>query len=109
MKDTINDAFKNNPNVKPYIQTDRDSQYTSGMYRDLSLKYGFKISMSRVSKCLDNQPIESFWGTLKSEYYYRYKFDTIESLEEGIRNYIQFYMNKRYVKKFGGLTPAEFR
>ena len=90
-------------------QSDRGCQYTSGMYRALSLECGFEISMSRVSKCLDNQPIESFWGTLKSEYYYRKKFDSYDSLVLGIEEYISRYMTKRYVKKFGGLTPAEFR
>lgn len=109
VKDTLNLAFEANPGVKPYIQADRGSQYTSGMYREMSLKYGFKISMSRVSKCLDNQPIESFWGTLKSEYYYRKKFNSFESLVNGIEGYIDRYMHKRYVKKFGGLTPAEYR
>jgi len=109
VKDTLEMAFKANPKATPYIQTDRGSQYTSGMYREMSLKYGFKISMSRVSKCLDNQPIESFWGTLKSEYYYRNKFDNFESLVNGIESYINRYMHKRYVKKFGGLTPSEFR
>ena len=109
VKDTLELAFEANPDAKPYIHSDRGCQYTSGMYREMSLKHGFKISMSRVSKCLDNQPIESFWGTLKSEYYYRNKFDSFESLVEGIQSYISRYMHKRYVKKFGGLTPAEFR
>lgn len=109
VKDTLEMAFDVNPNAKPCIQTDRGSQYTSGMYREMSLEYGFEISMSRVSKCLDNQPIESFWGTLKSEYYYRKKFDSFESLVSGIEGYINRYMHKRYVKKFGGLTPAEYR
>lgn len=106
---TIEEAFRTNPEARPYIQADRGSQYTSGMYKELSLKHRFEISMSRVSKCLDNQPIESFWGTLKSEYYYRNKFESFESLVNGIEGYISRYMHKRYVKKFGGLTPAEFR
>ena len=75
----------------------------------MSLKYGFTMSMSRVSKCLDNQPIESFFGTFKSEFYYRQKFDNYEALLVGIDGYMDFYMNKRFVKKFGGLTPAEYR
>ena len=109
VRETIEEAFQVNPEARPYIQTDRGSQYTSGMYRELSLKHKFEISMSRVSKCLDNQPIESFWGTLKSEYYYRNKFDNFDSLVNGIEGYISRYMHKRYVKKFDGLTPAEFR
>ena len=109
VKDTLEMAFETNPDAKPYIQSDRASQYTSGAYRALSIEHEFKISMSRVSKCLDYQPIESFWGTLKSEYYYRKKFDSFESLVLGIEEYISRYMHKRYVKKFGGLTPSEFR
>jgi putative transposase len=109
VKDTFKSAFNLNPNVHPTIQSDRGSQYTSGMYHELSKKYGFTKSMSRVSKCLDNQPIESFWGTLKAEYYYHHKFNTLEELINGISNYIDFYMNKRYVKKFGGFTPSEAR
>lgn len=109
VKDTLEMAFEANPSAKPYIQTDRGCQYTSGMYHEMSLEYGFKISMSRVSMCLDNQPIESFWGTLKSEYYYRNKFDSFDSLIQGVGNYINRYTHKRYVKKFGGLTPAEYR
>lgn len=109
VKDTMDLAFAANPSAKPCIQSDRGCQYTSGMYRELSLEYGFEISMSRVSKCLDNQPIESFWGTFKSEYYYRKKFDSYDSLVLGIEEYISRYMTKRYIKKFGGLAPSEYR
>lgn len=107
--ETLKQAFKKNPDVKPIIHSDRGYQYTSGEYQGLKLEYGFETSMSRVSKCLDNQPIESFWGTLKSEYYYRNKFESFEKLVNGIDGYIDFYSNKRYVPKFNGLTPNEYR
>lgn len=109
VKETLEMAFKANPNARPIIHSDRGSQFTSGLYKEMSLKYGFTMSMSRVSKCLDNQPIESFFGTFKSEFYYRHKFDSYESLLDRIDDYMDFYMNRRFVKKFGGLTPAEFR
>ncbi|WP_160113752.1 IS3 family transposase [Listeria fleischmannii] len=48
-------------------------------------------------------------GVLKSEYYYRNRFSTFEELQSGIGQYIDYYMNKRYVPKFNGLTPAEYR
>jgi len=107
--DTIDLAFNNNPGARPIIHSDRGSQYTSGQYQELKLAYKFRMSMSRVSKCLDNQPIESFFGILKSEYFYQNKFKTLEDLINGIGEYIDFYMNKRYVAKFNGLTPVEFR
>ena len=37
-------------------------------------------SMSRVGRCIDNGPMESFWGTLKCEKYYLHKYDTFEEL-----------------------------
>ncbi len=107
--DTVKKALELNPEATPIIHSDRGFQYTSNEYNLLSKSSNFTISMSRVSKCLDNQPIESFWGVLKSEYYYRYKFQTLDSLEKGIEKYIEFYQNKRYVPKFNGLTPLEFR
>ena len=107
--DTIEEAFKNNPGATPIIHSDRGFQYTSNAYHHLKETYGFKASMSRSGKCLDNQPIESFWGTLKSEYYYRKQFDSYDELRKGIEQYIYFCQNKRYVPKFYGLTPAEYR
>lgn len=107
--DTIELAMKRNPKVKPVIHSDRGFQYTSHAYRDLKNKFGFKTSMSRVAKCLDNQPIESFWGILKAEYYYLHSFASEKELIRGIHNYIDFYQNERIVAKFNSLTPSEYR
>lgn len=107
--DTIKKAMKQNPKVRPTIHSDRGFQYTSRAYRRLKKKFQFKLSMSRVAKCLDNQPIESFWGTLKAEYYYLRSFETEKDLTRGIHSYINFYQNERVVAKFKGLTPSEYR
>ncbi|MBC1399959.1 IS3 family transposase [Listeria fleischmannii] len=107
--DTIKLAMERNHSVRPIIHSDRGYQYTSLEYKRLTEHYDFDVSMSRPGKCLDNQPIESFWGVLKSEYYYRNRFSTFEELQSGIGQYIDYYMNKRYVPKFNGLTPAEYR
>ena len=37
-------------------------------------------SMSRVAKCIDNGPMEGFWGIIKGERYYGKKFTSRESL-----------------------------
>lgn len=107
--DTIKLAMQKNPAAHPIIHSDRGYQYTSNDYFALKNQFGFKTIMSRPSKCLDNQPIESFWGSMKAEYYYRHDFDTYDHLINGIDDYIQFYMHKRYVPKFNGLTPSEYR
>lgn len=52
-------------------------------------------SMSRVGKCIDNSPMESFWGIIKSEMYYLNKFNTYEELKTAIEKYIEYYNNGR--------------
>ena len=65
-------------------------------------------SMSRVGKCIDNGPMEGFWGILKTEMYYLNKFNTYEELKEAIENYIYYYNNNRYQEKLGCLSPMEY-
>uniref|UniRef100_UPI0013D355D4 IS3 family transposase n=1 Tax=Neobacillus sedimentimangrovi TaxID=2699460 RepID=UPI0013D355D4 len=66
-------------------------------------------SMSRVGRCIDNGPMESFWGTLKSEKYYLHKYETFEELSKDIDHYIYFYNNERFQEKLNGLSPVEYR
>ncbi len=66
-------------------------------------------SMSRISRCIDNGPMESFWGMLKSEMYYLKKFNTYDELEAAVTDYIDYYNNYRYQKRLGGMTPIEYR
>lgn len=72
-------------------------------------KAGIKQSMSRVGRCIDNGPMEAFWGMLKSEMYYLKKFKSYEELEQAIINYIYFYNNCRYQKRLSCMTPVEYR
>lgn len=65
--------------------------------------------MSRVGRYIDNGPMESFWGTLKSEMYYLRKFSNFEELEQAIDEYIEFYNTKRLQKKLKGMAPTEYR
>jgi putative transposase len=65
--------------------------------------------MSRVGRCIDNGPMEGFWGIIKSEMYYLRKFQTFDELKLAIDNYIKFYNEKRLQKKLNGLAPIEYR
>jgi len=67
---------------------------------------GMTQSMSRVAKCIDNGPMEGFWGILKRERYYGRRFKDKESLVTMIENYIYYYNNKRLQRKLGILTPT---
>jgi transposase InsO family protein len=47
--------------------SDQGSQYTDGRYRALLATHGIEASMNSAGTWYDNAPMESFFGTLKSE------------------------------------------
>jgi transposase InsO family protein len=47
--------------------SDRGSQYAASQYRDILQAAAITQSMSRKANCWDNAPMESFFGTLKTE------------------------------------------
>ncbi len=53
--------------------------------------------------------MESFFGILKSEFFYLSKFDSIELLEAGLRKYIHYYNHERIKTKLKGLSPVQYR
>ena len=64
-------------------------------------------SMSRVAKCIDNGPMEGFWGILKKEKYYGERFTDRATLVRMIKDYIEYYNNRRLQRNLGVLTPME--
>ena len=66
-------------------------------------------SMSRKGNCLDNAAMESFFGTLKSEFYYLNKFKNVAQLEKGLNDYIHYYNHDRIKLKLKGLSPVQYR
>jgi transposase InsO family protein len=107
--DTLDKAIETNPTAKPLFHSDRGFQYTSKNFKRKLDKIEAIQSMSRVGKCIDNGPMEAFWGTLKVEMYYLQKFDEFEDLEQAIINYIEFYNTKRLQKRLKGMAPTEYR
>ena len=64
--------------------------------------------MSRVGKCIDNGPMEGFFGILKSEMYHLKRFSTYNELKAAVEKYIDYYNNKRYQKRLNCMAPLEF-
>lgn len=105
---TFDKALLANPGVKPIFHSDRGYQYTSKTFRQKIVDAGMTQSMSRVGRCIDNGPMEGFWGTMKREMYYGRKYKTKEALIRAIRDYIDYYTNKRVQRNLGVVTPIEF-
>ncbi len=107
--DTFDAAVQKYPDAKPLFHSDRGYQYTSKVFRTKLDMQGMIQSMSRVGRCIDNGPMEAFWGTLKAEMYYLQSFRSYEALVLAIDDYIAFYNNRRFQERLGGLAPAEYR
>lgn len=96
--DTFDIAIKNNPITRPIFHSDCGYQYTSKNFKVKLDKIFATQSMSRVGRCIDNEPMEGFWGIIKYEMYYLRKFNNFDELKLAIDKYIEFY-NKRRLQK----------
>ena len=106
--ETFDKALEHNPDAHPIFHSDRGFQYTSKVFHQKLVDAGMIQSMSRVAKCIDNGPMEGFWGIMKREMYYGKKYKTKEELIESIETYIDYYTNKRVQRNLCVLTPQEF-
>jgi transposase InsO family protein len=66
-------------------------------------------SMSRKGNCLDNSPMENFFGLMKQEMYYGEALRSFEELKKRIEEYIDYYNNNRIKQKLAGMSPVQYR
>lgn len=89
--------------------SDRGSQYCAWGYRQRLHQRGLQPSMSRCGNCYDNAPMESFWGTLKTELVHQHRFDTRRQAIAQITDYIELFYNRQRIQaRLGYLSPAAF-
>jgi putative transposase len=89
--------------------SDRGSQYCSREYTKLLRQFKMRVSMSRKGDCYDNAPMESFWGTLKTELVFHRRYETRQEAIKEITEYIElFYNRQRRQEKLDYLSPAAF-
>ncbi|MCI2056236.1 MAG: IS3 family transposase [Oscillibacter sp.] len=104
---TFDKAVKACPDAHPLFHSDRGYQYTNRAFHHKLEKAGMTQSMSRVAHCIDNGPMEGFWGILKRERYYGKRFTSKQELIVMIRSYIAYYNSRRVQRGLGVLTPME--
>lgn len=97
------------PQDTPIIHSDQGWQYQMPTFRKMLKQRQITQSMSRKGNCLDNATMESFFGTLKSEFFYLIKFSSYEELNKGLKEYIHYYNNDRIKLKLKGLSPVQYR
>ena len=105
---TFDEAVTVEPEAHPLFHSDRGFQYTSKQFSERLKKQHMKQSMSRIAHCIDNGPMEGFWGVLKRETYYGKCFTSRTDLVNVIESYITYYNTERIQRNLHLMTPAEY-
>ena len=108
---TLQIALDRNPvKGKIILHSDQGSQYTSRAFTEFCEGKGIRQSMSKAGCPYDNSPMESFYGTFKSEFIRQNRFETDQELNERTLDYVYGYYNHiRPHSSNGYMTPFEKR
>jgi transposase InsO family protein len=88
--------------------SDRGSQYAAGDYRDILRAAAVTQSMSRKANCWDNAPMESFFGTLKTELVHQREYPDRDAARRDLFAYIEGYYNRQRIHSaIGYITPEQ--
>lgn len=110
VKEMLDQAFSRLTSKDELLfHSDQGWQYQMRHYQQQLKQRGITQSMSRKGNCLDNAVMESFFGILKSECFHGQKFNSVEELEQTVKEYIHYYNHNRIKVKLKGLSPVEYR
>jgi transposase InsO family protein len=90
------------------VHSDQGFQYTHEAFRNLLKEAGVTQSMSRRGNCIDNAPIESFFGHFKDLLELK-KCKTFEDVADEIKTMIDYYNKERPQKALNKKPPAVYR
>ena len=105
-------SMKNNANILSLkdilIHSDQGFHYTNPDYIFLVKDSNMIQSMSRKGNCIDNSPMETFFGHFKDEVDYK-NCKTFEELLALTAEYINYYNNERQQWELKKMTPVNYR
>jgi transposase InsO family protein len=90
------------------IHSDQGFHYTNPQYIEKIKNMKMVQSMSRKGNCIDNAPMESFFGHFKDDVEYR-NCRTFEELSLVVEEYMKYYNGERYQWELKKMTPIEYR
>ncbi len=89
------------------FNTDQGSQFTSDAFIGILESHGIDISMDGKGRWLDNVFIERLWRSVKYEDVYLKAYSSIAEARQGLREYIEFYNNRRRHQSLDRRTPDD--
>jgi len=91
------------------LHADRGCQYTSGQLARFAREHHLARSVGRTGVCWDNAAAESFWATLKVEFYDRYLWPTRAAAKLAVGDWIErVYNRRRRHSALGMISPVEY-
>lgn len=90
------------------IHSDQGFHYTNPQYIEVVAALGMVQSMSGKGSCIDNAPIESFFGHMKDELEYQLCTSFTE-LRLKVDEYMQYYNHERKQWSRNKMSPIEYR
>ncbi|WP_180267112.1 integrase core domain-containing protein, partial [Streptococcus macedonicus] len=110
-KETLKIALERRKPAKGIIlHSDQGRQFTAKEFNKFCDKNYVQQSMSKAGCPYDNAVMERFYNTLKHEFYYLYKFDSNDILDQKLYEFVYGkYNHVRPHRANGGLTPYAAR
>ncbi len=104
------DTMRNMPRVREdaMIHSDQGFHYTNPQYIETVEGLGMIQSMSGKGSCIDNAPIESFFGHMKDELDYKSCL-SLEELRAKIDEYMRYYNCERKQWTRNKMSPIEYK
>jgi transposase InsO family protein len=91
------------------FHADRGTQYNSAQIADIARDLGVLRSMGRTGVCWDNAAAETFWSTLKTEFYNRRRWRTKHKASLAVGTWIEDrYNRRRRHSQIGMLSPVRY-
>jgi len=91
------------------FHTDRGTQYASEQITIFAAENGITRSMGYTGICWDNAMAESFFATLKTEFYYRHIWATKARAKREVGAWIEGrYNRRRRHSSIGQISPVDF-
>lgn len=91
------------------FHADWGTQFTSEKLWEVCRNLGVAQSVGRSGVCFDNAMAESFWSTLKTEFYDRKRWSTRDAARAGVARWIEVvYNRRRRHSALGMVSPVDF-
>jgi transposase InsO family protein len=102
-------TFREGETTGVIFHADRGCQYTSAQLDRAARDLQVRLSVGRTGVCWDNAQQESFWSSLKTEYYHRRTFATRAAAVRGVTEWIEtVYNRRRRHSALGNISPVAF-